>query len=64
MTNAHFERGRVLYENGRPDLAEPELRKALAAEPDNGLAHAYLALCLACLGRRKKLRRRPRRRCG
>lgn len=43
----HFQRALVLLEQSRHDLAERELRQALAADPDHGMAHAYLALCLA-----------------
>jgi tetratricopeptide (TPR) repeat protein len=42
-----FQRGLVLYEQSRYDLAEREFRHALAEQPDAGIAHAYLALCLA-----------------
>ncbi len=41
-----FERAQVLLEQGRYDLAEKELRSALAADPDNAAAHALLAECL------------------
>ena len=43
----HLGRALVLVEQSRYDLAEQELRLALAAEPDNALAHAYLAQCLS-----------------
>jgi tetratricopeptide (TPR) repeat protein len=44
--NQHQQRARVLVEQGRYDLAEKELRQALAADPDDGYCHALLALCL------------------
>jgi tetratricopeptide (TPR) repeat protein len=37
----------MLYEQSRHELAEEQLRQALAAEPDDPHAHALLALCLA-----------------
>lgn len=43
----HLQRAFVLFEQARPELAENELRQALAADPDDPLAHALLALCLA-----------------
>jgi Tfp pilus assembly protein PilF len=42
----HFQRGQVLLGQGRFDLAADEFRQALAADPDSGLLHAVLALCL------------------
>lgn len=47
MKNAHLERAILLYSQQRYDLAEPELRQALAADPDEAQGHALLALCLA-----------------
>jgi tetratricopeptide (TPR) repeat protein len=46
MDDKHLQRAFVLFEQSRLDLAEPELRQALAGGPDNGLAHSLLALCL------------------
>lgn len=43
---AHYDRALLLYQQSRYDLAEQELRQALAEEPDSPLAHALLALCL------------------
>jgi len=40
-------RAQLLLEQSRPDLAERELRQSLAADPDNSLSHALLALTLA-----------------
>ena len=45
--NVNLERGLMLYQQARHDMAESELRQALASEPDNAYAHALLALCLA-----------------
>ena len=42
-----YQRGAVLFDCGRYDLAEDFLRKAVAAEPENWRAHAVLACCLA-----------------
>jgi tetratricopeptide (TPR) repeat protein len=47
----HLDRAMVLLEQRRHDLAEAELRQELAAEPDDALAHALLALCLVRSGR-------------
>jgi tetratricopeptide (TPR) repeat protein len=44
--NPHQQRAEVLLQQGRYDRAAPELRQALAADPDNGFLHALLALCL------------------
>jgi tetratricopeptide (TPR) repeat protein len=43
----HLAHAWLLFHQGRPDLAEPELRRALADDPDHAEAHALLALCLA-----------------
>jgi tetratricopeptide (TPR) repeat protein len=42
---AHYDRALLLYQQSRYDLAEQELRQALADEPDNPFSHALLALC-------------------
>jgi tetratricopeptide (TPR) repeat protein len=47
--SAHLDRAFLLYHQSRYDLAEKELRPALAADPDDATAHALLALCLAQL---------------
>lgn len=49
--NAHFQRASMLMEQARYSLAEDELRQALTQDPDNGLAHAMLGLCLSNLNR-------------
>lgn len=41
-----IERGLLLYQQSRYEMAETELRQALGAEPDDAYAHALLALCL------------------
>lgn len=40
-----------LLQQGRADLAEPELRRALGQEPDDPDLHAFLSLALTDLGR-------------
>jgi tetratricopeptide (TPR) repeat protein len=45
--NPHLQRGEVLLGQNRHDLAEKELRQAIGADPNEGLAYSYLALCLA-----------------
>jgi len=50
--NEQIRRGAMLMDTGRIDLAEVEFRKALAGDPEDGAAHALLALCLL---RREKL---------
>ena len=42
-----FNRGMVLFQQGRHDLASQEFRRGLAEDPENSLGHAFLALCLA-----------------
>jgi tetratricopeptide (TPR) repeat protein len=42
-----FQRGIVLFNQNRCDLADREFRQELAVSPDNPMAHAFLALCLA-----------------
>ena len=43
----HLQRALQLFERSRYELAEEQLRQALAVEPDDSHAHALLALCLA-----------------
>jgi tetratricopeptide (TPR) repeat protein len=45
--NPNLERALLLFQQSRHELAEKELRQALAATPDDPYAHALLALCLA-----------------
>lgn len=45
--NADFAVANQYLAASRPDLAERHLRLVLAAEPDDALAHAFLAECLA-----------------
>jgi tetratricopeptide (TPR) repeat protein len=45
MSDAH-QRGLLLLQQGRYDLADREFRRHLAQAPDDPLAHAFLALCL------------------
>ncbi len=44
--NPNLERALLLYQQSRHELAEAELRQALAADPHDAYAHALLALCL------------------
>ena len=41
-----LQRGLLLYQQSRYEMAETELRQALVAEPGDAYAHALLALCL------------------
>jgi tetratricopeptide (TPR) repeat protein len=47
--SAIFQRGLLLAEQGRNDLAIPEFQRHLATEPGDAFAHAYLALCYTYL---------------
>lgn len=51
MSDPNAERGELWLERGRPDKAEPELRQALALDPDSGELKADLARCLLQLER-------------
>jgi tetratricopeptide (TPR) repeat protein len=42
-----FDRGVILFQQGRHDLASQEFRRGLSEDPDYPLGHAFLALCLA-----------------
>ncbi|HEU4394891.1 MAG TPA: tetratricopeptide repeat protein, partial [Planctomycetota bacterium] len=44
---AHLDRARLLFDQDRYDLAEAELRKALAEEPDDPASHCLLAFSLS-----------------
>jgi tetratricopeptide (TPR) repeat protein len=43
----HRERGLLLFQQSRFDLAEKELRQALLDEPNDAVAHGLLAMCLS-----------------
>ncbi len=45
--SSHIERARLLIHQSRYELATRELRKALADDPDDPVAHAMMAICLA-----------------
>lgn len=45
--SVHLARGRLLFQQGRHDLAEAEFRQALAGDPNSDDGHALLALCLS-----------------
>ncbi|MBX9788514.1 MAG: tetratricopeptide repeat protein [Pirellulales bacterium] len=51
MHTPHFQRGAILLQQHRHDLAEQEFRQALVDDPHSELAHAMLALCLRQLDR-------------
>jgi tetratricopeptide (TPR) repeat protein len=51
MGGEHFVRGTLLFSQRRFDLAVEELRLALAEEPQNAQAHAFLGICLSELDR-------------
>ena len=54
MTSAHVARAQMLLHQSRPDLAEAQLRQALAEDPNDGYAHALLALCMSDQDRDKQ----------
>ena len=45
--STHLERARLLINQARYELATKELQKALAADPDDPIAHALMAICLS-----------------
>src|SRR5262249_4623920 len=45
--SSHIERARLLINQSRYELATKELQKALADDPDDPVAHALMAVCLA-----------------
>jgi tetratricopeptide (TPR) repeat protein len=47
VSDAHYARASLLLQQSRFDLAEAELRLALAEDPERGSLHALLSLCLA-----------------
>ncbi len=49
--NSHFQRGTLLLQQGRHELAAGEFRLALAESPGDGLGHALLAHCYSALQR-------------
>ncbi len=46
QSNVHFERSKVLFRQGKYDLAEREVRQEIAINPDFADAYALLGLCL------------------
>lgn len=56
----HLQRALVLHEQGRHELAEKELRQHLAREPQDGFAHALLAVSLLERDRRDDAERAAR----
>ena len=53
-SNAARSRALLLLQQGRADLAEPELRRALASDPDDPELHTYLSLTLSDLDRARE----------
>lgn len=49
--NEHFARGEIYFSHGRYDKAETEFRGSIAEDPQFGLAHTHLALCLVEQGK-------------
>ena len=49
--SSNFELALRLFEQGRTDLAEKELRRGLEANPGFATAHSFLGICLVRLGR-------------
>jgi tetratricopeptide (TPR) repeat protein len=47
VSDPHLARATLLLQQSRYDLAEAELKLALAGDPDRGPLHSLLALCLA-----------------
>jgi tetratricopeptide (TPR) repeat protein len=48
MGVVHFERAKLLLEQSRYQMAEEELRQAVAESPNDAGIHAVLGLCLSC----------------
>jgi tetratricopeptide (TPR) repeat protein len=46
MLNPRLQKASLLIDQRRYELAEPELTAAMAEEPNNAFAHAYMAFCL------------------
>jgi tetratricopeptide (TPR) repeat protein len=44
--NPQLQRGLLLYQQSRYEMAETEFRQALATDPDDAYAHSMLSLCL------------------
>ena len=44
--SVNFARAQLLLQQGRYELAEKELRQALATDPEDEMSHALLAICL------------------
>lgn len=54
MTDTSYARALALLNVDRPDLAEPEVRRALAISADDGRLHALLSLCLTASAKTKE----------
>ncbi|WP_341526630.1 tetratricopeptide repeat protein [Nostoc sp. UHCC 0302] len=46
--SVHFERAKLLFEQSRYQMAEQELREAVAESPNDAKIHSVLGLCLSC----------------
>jgi len=44
--NPHLQRAQLLIQQSRYELALKEVRQALVTDPDDALAHAFMAICL------------------
>lgn len=53
-TSPYLTRAQLLMEQGRTEMAEQELRRALGEDPHDFFAHALLALCLAEMGKARE----------
>lgn len=49
--HVHYQRALILFHQSRPELAEEELRRELAINPDSALAHGLLASCFRKRGK-------------
>lgn len=47
LLNPHLQRAELLINQGRFDLAEEHVRRAIGEQPDHALPYSYLALCLS-----------------
>jgi Tfp pilus assembly protein PilF len=55
--NTHLQRALMLLEQSRYEIAETELRKVFAEDPNDATAHALLAMCLAEREKRSEAQR-------
>lgn len=62
--NPHLQRAELLINQGRFDLAEEHVRRALLEQPEHALPHSYLALCLSQAQRHREATDAARRAVG